>query len=1163
MAIVPARFSVLTFPQSWDGTALTVRFVCLPKGDPEQALGAGQPPFATANIVYEAKLVGGLDTLPMTGAAAPVGPLVVQAPTAKAALFAELRNQFNIIPPPPPPVFSRPEPVFRKVITPDYRALIGDAPRSQYLSERAEFECALHQGASDQAPTPEVLSDAVTWGKVIAYALRQPRLATALGLMGQTTVTPADPAIFEKGGWLFLDLHATSDYAGVVGFVARYAARIPPLSAAVPRPIFAPVLFPVDDPAAAVADDVFREAEIYDRGFAREVHGAQSSEGGDAIQIAWDDAQLAEWLNRQVQRTPSGELRSDTPTGVAGYRVDVRVAGDSAWTSLVRVRSTAPLALGPHTLGAFDGENLVEVVPAQLSPQQAGQFWFPSYFATWRGSSLALSDEDLVKAHARPELQDPSVPAYHLNREKVFEPVDAKAVALRYGKTYDFRVRLVDLSRGGPDWKEPLENAPETSVLTVPFKRRKRPGPIEILKRPTPERRRITIAKPRLGYPELLFTPTGTFADIDADLDAIAADAQTPNPTLTREAGAPDPDVVRVAIRVDVKTLDGDVARYLHLYDTWREFEAAELRIALRFRDRPMLAGFPSQPNSGPLVLPTARDIRLTFAAVGRNDPGYFEDDAARHGVPVVVDVHADATAEAALLIPPDDVTPVRGFFFQPPPDSGVASPAERLGAELDLDSRGLTLSGRGRRRTVLACSAGLRHTLSPERSSITFASAADLVQRWVCTIQFSLARDWTWNGLMEEGIDVRRVIHRPGQPDQDERIGTIRLPHAIAPAAVDGVDADARAASRQATDLVFFDAIDPKPPDGTFPTELTVDYELSPSYRGVPAPSPIQQAIRLPVTTPPAQVPQILSAGVALSPYSRGTDYSFTEGRDRTLWFEFAEEPRDTGDAYFVRILATSPDPLLMDRFATVPEPVEPALAIDPEWMREIAQGQPSDRTGWFAMQPLPASASAPRHYLVKLPDDIAGASPELFGFFVYEVRVGHADDRWCTAQGRFGPALRVAGVQHPAPQLDCQAARGKAEILVRAPFATPVLDGHSARPRLPATHLWSLMYARVRQMDAADWRNVLIARTRLLPPSMQHDRAGVDARVLYGEGLFDVATVTGRLRRLGLPADAPLTVLAAEVFADPAEEDPLGDRLGHGRILRISPLVPVPDMC
>ena len=112
-------------------------------------------------------------------------------------------------------------------------------------------------------------------------------------------------------------------------------------------------------------------------------------------------------------------------------------------------------------------------------------------------------------------------------------------------------------------------------------------------------------------------------------------------------------------------------------------------------------------------------------------------------------------------------------------------------------------------------------------------------------------------------------------------------------------------------------------------------------------------------------------------------------------------------------------------------------------------------------------------------------------------------------SAQGRYGPALRIAGVQHPAPPLVCQTARGKFEILVRAPFATPVFQGRNIRPRVPATHMWSLLYARVRQIDAAAWRNVLVARTRLLPPQPGNDGEGLDARVLYGEGLFEIASI------------------------------------------------------
>jgi hypothetical protein len=172
---------------------------------------------------------------------------------------------------------------------------------------------------------------------------------------------------------------------------------------------------------------------------------------------------------------------------------------------------------------------------------------------------------------------------------------------------------------------------------------------------------------------------------------------------------------------------------------------------------------------------------------------------------------------EEELLISPEGVTPVRSFFFQPPPDAGVAPPAERLAVEIGLDHNGLILSGSAGRRTVLACSAGLRHTLSPERSAITIASAADVIQRWISVVQFKLARDWTWDGLDEAGIEVRRVIHRPGEPDSVELAGMIRLPHAIAAKAIAGLDLDVRAPIRQTADIISSMRSIPKPRKDSF----------------------------------------------------------------------------------------------------------------------------------------------------------------------------------------------------------------------------------------------------------------------------------------------------------------------------------------------------------
>lgn len=97
--------------------------------------------------------------------------------------------------------------------------------------------------------------------------------------------------------------------------------------------------------------------------------------------------------------------------------------------------------------------------------------------------------------------------------------------------------------------------------------------------------------------------------------------------------------------------------------------------------------------------------------------------------------------------------------------------------------------------------------------------------------------------------------------------------------------------------------------------------------------------------------------------------------------------------------------------------------------------------------MQPLTATNS-PRHFL--LADPYTFDSPELFGMFTYEFRVGHAVG-WSTGQERFGRPLRVTGVQHPAPTLICSALRGPAGLEVSARFAAPILNAVSVQPDPP----------------------------------------------------------------------------------------------------------------
>ncbi len=1152
MAITTSSLNLLAFPQHWDGAGLlTVRFLCLPQGDPEEPLQPGEVSFAAADLQFEARLIGNLDHLPRAADALAVGPLLLdEPPRQKAGLFAELKNQFEITPDAPPPVAAPLR--FRKAVTESYRELVGSRQLSPGLVDGKEYECALHLARDAQPPDPEDLPATLEWGEVLAFALRQPRLAMALGLVGQAPLALPDPAFYERGGWLYLGLDAGGDLAGDAGLVSTFAARIPPLVLGVAREIYSALLFPVDE--AGVADETFHDAERYDRGFARLVHAAQGDKDGDGIRLAWDDEQIADAFAHQVADI------SSRPMGTTGFRVDVQdTADDGAWHSLQRIASIGDLELGPLNIGPYEGESVVEVVPVQPSPALPGEFWMPPYFCTWRGASLVLTDPDLVRLHQRPGF-DPAFDSMRLGREQVFEPVGDKDVALLYGHSYRFRVRLADLSYGGPDFGVETPDTPDAEAhhtVELAFQRHLRPGAIQVLDRPTRENPRLLVARPQLRHPELLYTGKHNFADLEAALDDdLAADRQ-------REPSLPDPDVVEVAMRLEVRALKGDRAAWLPLYETTREFDAAELTFELETRDFTTLDLLAeAQPNDGPLLVPTARDLRLVLTAIGRSDPGYFASDEARHGAPITVEIRAGAKAEEALFAAEPELTSF--FFRQLGEGESVQRPLARLAQELDLEGRELTISGRSGHRTIFGCASALRHILSPERSSLTLASDADISQRWINVLQLELARDWTWDDLAEEGLTVRRRLSRPGQPD--EIAGTISLPRALTPAMLDGVGDTARDPQRAFSRIVFLDAVDPKPAPGEFPTELTVSYEIVATLRDeLPSPDIVQASILLPITTPPVQVPQLVSAGIALTPHEPAEDYSATNQRERMLWLEFDALPNDSQDTYFVRVLAAAADPLLTEEPIAEVVP-EPALPLDDERMRKITSGQPRDDNGLRAMQPLLRRSDEGAHFLIPLPDGLEASSPELFDMFTYEVRLGHTDERWSTAHGRFGPPLRVCGVQHPPPPLVCQAARGPEEIRVRAAFATPVQDGRHVRSPLPKTELWALLYARVEQADAAAWRNLLLLRTALrapidnpqLPPPSE-----AQPPLFYGAGNFPLAEVRRILQRRGLPEAAPLTTLVAEFHTQPEIEDPLGARLGHARLLRVSPLVPIPDAC
>lgn len=1187
--------SLMAFPQSWDGTKLTLNVLLVPAVDPtaDNQIAPGTPAFAKAKPVLGAKLITNLNNLPdTTDPATKSFPMGVTAPANALSLFNQLKASFQFNPSPPAPQPRRDLTSVKKYLPPSYRSAFPfEQPRTRLAVTGKEFECAIRDEGNKAPPKKPPPSPLTTWGQVLSMALRQPLLARALGLFYSAHITPA-AADVANGGWLYVALDAGGDYGGAVsgGAIVYYAARLPPLTAA--RSLFAAVLFPVTNAAGGVPapsgnfDDIFTEAEGYDDGFTKVVHCAQPQvidaashkpdtlvPAADAgIQLGWDDEQVPIWLQRQIS-TDATDVSRRAPLGVLGYRVDVHEPPDTDWHSLQTV--LGHLTIGGIDLGSADNTELqIETAPARfkdVAPGSPQDYWLPAYFAMWRGLSLVIGD-DLAYRLSGAGTPQP---------RKLTPSIDPK-VKLRYGHTYEFRVRLADLTGGGPGAGAKAINPAPAPVASCGFRRFVPPKAVrpDLGKTPPPAPTSFKVLRPLLSYPEFVFA--GDPTDPTTLLPLLTG------PDKSTDLGVPDPDVKYLHITVEVRVPTGEIGDldgpYRVLYTTTRPFPATPadaLTVELSYQDLPALkltAPPPVVPASGPLPIPTARDVRIRLEPLCKEDPGltYFGNDSVRTGLTYDFKVRKESADETSLFTPTGPAVRLNAIFLQPDrqvtanqkvaltvlgdvqPGGAVSgtSVVQRLAQKLGLEVQGLTLSGKDGQRVVFGASGALRHTLSGDHSQLNFASQNELLGHWIGAIRLGLNRDWTWDGLQDQSFLVARDGVTVGSIDVRQLLG--------------GTATTGPALDRAHTELVFFDAVDPNPEPGKFPGELHVKWTVTPQLKGTPTVDPpVELAVRLPVTVTPAQVPALASAGIALSDYQRAKDYSSTEPRQRMLWLEFAEEIADSAnDVYFGRVLAYAPDPLLVPGHNGEPAPDEPALAIDPELIRVIVPGQSEDKSGLDAMQALIPSSSK-RHFLLPLPPGLDAEALELFGFFTYELRVGHVNE-WSTAQGRFGRPLRVTGVQHPAPHLHCLVTHLPETVVVTAPFATPVTPTGTRADTIrgipaPQTQLWVLLYTQVTQVDGADRRNVLLARQQaVIVRDDKNELHPFVNRDVYGRVVWTQDVIDNFLDRLCLPPDSPLSVLAVEMLREESPPaDPLGQDLGRMRILRASPLTPVPAVC
>jgi hypothetical protein len=1188
MASPDWKLSILTFPQFWDAAArrLDLRALVLPRDNPLHGivvpvpLAPSDPPaFADAKLSFAIQFIPDLEHLPDPANVRLSQTVSDKTPPGLRALYEELALRFPLALPDAPsaaPAPRRPNSRILKYLPVSYQtAFPFCSPRTPHARIDNSFRCALRTPPDPDTPPPPPFAG-MRWAQVIAVVMSQPRLAERLGLVYRLSLSIPEITAVERGGWLYVSLAADTTYSSLIPpepTIRLYAARIPPLNAEQERTLFASVLFPVPAPPLSFDENIV-EAQTWDDGFAKIVHSAQPRSGDlldngsesaapvqDAgIQLGWDDEQLVIWFNRQADANPLVEQR-DSPLGVHGYRVDVRRLGTETWTSLMRV--DGELKLGEFS-EQFLGEHSVRVAPVQLHGLRKGDFWMPSYFARWNGKSLCVGDDF----------------ARNLNGNNAtgvtWKPVGVDAVPLRYGETYQFRVRLADLSGGGPDSsREPVHSA-EAPITTCSFRRFVPPKTVRVkeIAGVDPDDPQLTyeVRRPLLGYPSLVYTGFP-----NAEQVLLAERAQALNEA--RELGMPDPDVVTLEIEVAVADpAIGEKLTYRTVYVTTRQFptDATQpLSLSVAFQDKHDLSLLAAPAETGALPLPSARDLRLRLSAVCRPDPdlAYFGSEESRRGAPLFIQTRAHSQDESNLFAVQLPTEQLNAYLLQPDPtpDGHLAAVqaadgrqnessgdlAQRLAAQVDLVVGGLSFSGKPKQRTIFGCSGTLRHILSPDHGAITFGSKNELTHRWIAVLSLVISRDWTWDALADEGFEITRQLQRElGDEVETETVGTLELRRGIHHIA-------RQSANPKNTRIVFFDAIDPKPSTDSLPIELGLTYTLTPRWKHQPTSLDFAftASLKLPMATPPVQTPKLSSAGIGLSPYNRSTDYSSSEIRRRALWLEFAEPVADSRDSLFARVLAYAPDPMLTGlEPPRPPTPIEPPLPIPSELIRRITPGQSPDNAGLDAMQQLLATDS-PRHFYVPLPPGLSAESPELFGFFAYELRVGHRDG-WSTAQARFGPPLRVTGIQHPAPALLCETARRRAELLVSAAYARPVAEGQNLLPRLPKTEVWALLYAQVAQVDGQDCRNVLIGRRPALPQLSQTDER--ERLETIGIARWQQNEIDQQLRALALPRRIALSVLAVELLPEfERKPDPLGADLGEVRILRTSPLIPVPEVC
>jgi hypothetical protein len=749
MALDDLQLSLMVFPQRWDAASSTLacNILLLPVGDPTAPLGSG-PKFAGTPVPLTISLVSGLDALPSTVTVpSRTVPFVATPPAVAPALFTTLFDQLvakgitvtsgkltRL-----PPTGAR----ILKSLPDSYTlAFPFEKARSNDVRQGDGFGCDLRAqapGLNASLPPPDT---EIGWGQVLSYALRQPVLAHDLGLVYPVSLT-FEPPLLSSGGYVWVGLDTSTgtnpwvaDFTANPDTVKSYAARLPELAGGPPRSVFAATLFPIVAVPPSNLTQAQLEAEEYDDGFAQIVHANQPTTidtatldtqqiapGTEAgIQLGWDDEQVTIWLNSQIDllrdRVGGTTSTPEAPLGVQGYRVDVRLKGSTQWHSLCLVNGTLPFnatSVGNGAVTSISG-NEFWVAPAPIRPSAADNAtnpepaWLPLYFAQWAGASLVLPDPVVqllayaVNAANTPKAEQPLPPPALPNPN----PDLSQVPTLRYGSEYEFRIRLVDLTGGGPGPGDTAVHPGPAPRTQLRFLRHVAPKALEVVSSPPlppypakpPAVRTIdtlAVRRPRIGYPEALFAGVDPSTFSLSNLGTLIQDAWASG----RAISVPDPDVDRFEVRVEARIPAHDTGTagsgpgdldgvFRVIYSVEVPFPAGDdptVTLNLSYVDGVDDIATLDAPAPGTLELPipTARDVRVRLFPRAAVRPNYYGSDAVTVGVPSDYIVRQEAATEDALF-PSAPETQLQALYFQP----GADIP-RLLAQQLGLQQQGFT----------------------------------------------------------------------------------------------------------------------------------------------------------------------------------------------------------------------------------------------------------------------------------------------------------------------------------------------------------------------------------------------------------------------------------------------------------------------------------------